>query len=265
MKHDHMLTKRRVALISLTLLVTLVAAACGGGEAEPTATPAPTNRLAPTNTVAPTSPPSPTNTSEPTDTPTPTDTPEPTATPEAQAVDIDPRSVALTLDDFPPGFSIDSEGQQYTEPDYEPENINPEALEGLSAGYGVQFANEAAQEDLGNYIAITNISFVYESVKAAQAAFEARIFWPPLEEGGAERKQISGPRLGDEAFTFLVEGASEENENFVFVLYSISFRVKNVVSIVNGATLKGVGTLDTLVTLATIVEQRLNEQVTEGQ
>lgn len=66
-------------IIGLALAAVLALAACGGGEAEPTATPTtePTATATPTPTATPTATPTPTPTSQPTPTATPTPTPEP--------------------------------------------------------------------------------------------------------------------------------------------------------------------------------------------
>ena len=84
--------KKRIGLLTLTVLVlAFVAPACGGAVSpilEPSATPEPTHTPAaasktpkPTETPQPTDTSTPTNTPEPTDTPKPTRTPWPTATP----------------------------------------------------------------------------------------------------------------------------------------------------------------------------------------
>lgn len=265
MKHTH----TTLSLVTV-LLVAVLVGGCGGGAAEPTATPAPANTPAPTDTPEPTATPAPTDTpAPPTETPTPlpTDTPEPTATPEPEAVSIDPKSFALTFDDLPPGFSLEEERRDYTEPDYEPQNINPESLTDLEAGYGVTYGKGAGLANaLSGMVGIANVNFVYESVDAAQAGIETRIYWPP--EG--EKKQVSAPKLGEEAVAYeMVFTEPEEeavgDEPMTATLYIIAFRMKNVVANVWGAGLTGVVSIDGVIPLATTVEERLMEQMGQSE
>lgn len=248
----------------LGILVVLAAIAgslmaCGGDEKEPPQRPSVTEQVqqASTNTPVPIDTPPPTDTPELTSTPKPTKTPLPTATPTPKLIEAAPKSFALTLDDMPPGFSLHEERTDYTSTDYEPENINPEALEGLSAGYGVSFEKEGGLEAmLSSLVLIGNVNFVYDSTEAAQAAFRQRFYQPD-----GKFKQVSAADIGDEteAFTVTIEGAAEKEESMDVVAYVLVFRYNNVLTSVYGGALAGAGSFDSIFDLARVVEGRLNE------
>ena len=81
------LMKRFSLLLALSLILLLVAAACGGDATAPPITqPAPTATVEPTAVPAATDTPVPGETRVRTDTPEPTDTPAPSPTPEAMAL-----------------------------------------------------------------------------------------------------------------------------------------------------------------------------------
>ncbi|RMG90152.1 MAG: hypothetical protein D6706_20125 [Chloroflexi bacterium] len=231
-------------LYTLCIVLLIIVLTAGCGRSEPTQTSV-DNRVPPTLVPSPTP------------IPTATRTPVPTATPAPAILDIDPTIIALTFEDIPPGFAIDREINNYTSPEYEPQNIKPEALRGLKRGYGVTFLKEAGLQDLFSILAIANINFIYESEEAAQKALELIPYVLP----DAELKRVSAPRLGDQSIAYIMRDSSPDDsgDTTELVAYTVVFRIKNILVIVVGGGMAGAGSIDQVAEWAATVEQRIQQ------
>lgn len=211
MRNAHAKLRQGTVLLLATLLVALVATACDVG-----------------------------GTPESAPEPTPTNTPQP-------LIDVDPKSLALTLDDLPAGLLLEEEKSE-------------------SDSYEVVFMNTGPTE--GGIAHVIQLIRILESVDAAQDDFASPDWVPP------DAKRVSGPELGDESLSFNLAVELHEpvhiqtNEGDFDVDYLgchfVGFRVRNVVVIV-GTDWLGSGSVDTVVELATTVEEKLREIAAEAK
>jgi hypothetical protein len=157
----------------------------------------------------------------------------------------------------------DGPNTQYTDPDYEPENLNPVALEGLVSGYGVTYFNETVtllnvvEEMLG----VVNVNLVYESIDAAQVAFQARAFHWHLDE--AEVKQVSAEKFGDDSIAYIMIGPPESEDDIEVVAMAISFQRANVIANMWIGGARPTVSMEKATEFARLIEQRLEQQIVD--
>lgn len=211
MRNAHAKPRQGTVLLPAMLLVALVATACRVGS-----TPESAPELTPTNKPQP-------------------------------LIDVDPKSLALTLDDLPAGLLLEEEKSE-------------------SDSYEVIFMNTRLGE--GGIAHVVQLIRILESVDAAQDDFATPEWVPP------DAERVSGPELGDESLSFNftedlpepVHIQTNEGDFDVDYLgcYFVGFRVRNVVVVV-GTDWLGGGSLDTVVELATTAEEKLREIAAEAK
>ena len=247
---------RRV-IVSLTfVLAGLLAAGCGSLALSPS--PSPTSTPSVSIGLSPSSTPSPGTATFPSPTPSPSPIPSPTPSPtlELPVLDVDPKDVALTLSDMPPGFTtlqdetgewtVQDEAGLFRDPE---EHLQRLAEWGWVRGWSSSFErawSATAQLDarwIRNYI---SVYYSLDGPVALEDFLRARLA-SPWEE-------VSCPAIGDGSV-----GSKQEwtEGSWTYITYAVLVRVRNVAFWVYVTGLKGGPSFDEAVTFATIVSDRL--------
>lgn len=266
----------RIGPIQL-ILALLVLADCGG---QPTPTPdlvatevavqraaiatLTAEAPAPTRTASPTSTPTHMPTATTTEMPTPTETATHTATPvlptptpmTPPTIDVDPSSIALTLEDLPAGFYVDenetgpTSNRQIADTHPNPDEYSELLTQwGGVSGWRASFSRDPSLGTLMQVQMIDNIVSIYQSAEGARLAMQ----YQPAELP-PEARQVSVPRLGDQTQGYMLELTTQE---LTAVGYMLHLRVLSVLVSVRVIGLQGGISLDDAIPLAEIVLGRL--------
>jgi hypothetical protein len=159
---------------------------------------------------------------------------------------IDPKSLTLTLEDVPSGFSITQAETGYN--DNERAATTPETLaeftqHGRQLGYTVRLERPSmGLGDMLSILSIENSASVYRNAEGSKQVFELR------KTGSlSSTQQVSSPNLGDQTYARTLEYSQGNQTAVATVISTLKGQTINSVIVV---TLKGAGSFDQVVELA---------------